>query len=113
MAEQMTFICNMTEVLGTGPLPAHQRKSETSRAAAESMRPHVSRLNLQVYEWLRARGAYGATREEISVALDMLIQSVCGRVNELVRKGYVTQSNEKRETSTGRQAFVMVAVERP
>ena len=52
----------------------------------------------------------GATRDEIACSLSLPLASVCGRVSELVEMGLAKETKEKRSTSNGRTAVVVVAV---
>ena len=91
----------------TGP-PA--QKTRTSIAAAEAIAAMAPTLRGQVYGFLTRRGAQGATYEEISLGLAMRLQTVCARVNELRDQGLVRPNGQKRKTTSGRDAMVVVAV---
>lgn len=82
----------------------------TSQAAAESMRGEPSaRQRQQVLDELLRCGQHGATREELGDLTGLKIQSVCGRVNELLRSGAVCERGT-RPTRSNRSAAVVVAV---
>ena len=65
-------------------LPPHARGSETSREAALSVKKDVSRLHRLVLSALAA-SPDGLTRHELAFITDLSLQSICGRVNELIR----------------------------
>lgn len=82
------------------------RGSQTSTDAAESIAPAVGTLQARVYEFLKSKADRGATDEEMQLGLDMSPSTQRPRRVELVRKGLVIDSGEKRETKSGRSAVV-------
>jgi hypothetical protein len=84
------------------------RGSETSRAAAESMKKIAPRDEARVYALFEKVGLHGATDKEIEVALDMSHESASARRNGLVKKGMVKDSGGKRLTPSKRKATVWV-----
>jgi hypothetical protein len=91
------------------PTAPHQRHSDTSAAAAEAIGPKVPSLRAQLLGWLRERGEYGATDEEIQTALWMAANTQRPRRVELVESGQVRDSGKRRLTSALREAVVWVA----
>ena len=87
-------------------LPAYQRHSATSRAAAVEAYYDVGRLQQQVLDCLRQWGDVGGTDEEIQRALDMNPNTERPRRIELVRKGLVMDSGLRRKTQSKRMATV-------
>jgi hypothetical protein len=85
-------------------LPAHQRHSTTSRAAARAAVPRVNELQARVLAFIRAQG--GATDNEIQDALDMNPSTQRPRRIELMERGLVRDSGRKRKTPSGREAVV-------
>lgn len=71
-------------------------RSRTSIAAAEAIRGMAGTLRGKVYAHLVAHHASGATRHEIADALDMHLQTVCGRIGELKQMGLVWEGDEAR-----------------
>lgn len=77
---------------------APHNRTETSRAAAEQVvksgKAETDRRAILAF--LVERGVTGATRAEISAELNIPIQSVCGRVHELLghREGCEAQAVE-------------------
>jgi len=53
-------------------------------------------------------GDYGATRDELSRALGIKIQTVCARVDELMESGAIRKTERTRRTSSGKPATVLV-----
>lgn len=87
------------------PAPS-QRGSQTSMAAARSIEPQAGTLRGFVLDYLRGKGALGATDEEIQVALHMNPSTQRPRRIELVAKGLVRDSQRTRPTTSGRMATV-------
>lgn len=96
------------------PLPPHNW-SDTSRRAAHAIRNRAPSMKLRVLKHIAACGAHGATIDEIAAALEMLTQTVCGRVGELARPedgpALIVDSGQRRDTVHGSPAKVMVATE--
>lgn len=92
------------------PLPPFQRESDTSRAAAESLSPRVTgELRARVYKAICARGAFGATDQELQAMLRMKVNVETPRRWELVNAGLVVDSGHRRKTPSGRTAAVWIA----
>lgn len=102
----------MSEQLDMFPAPAkpqrapYQRRSKTSKAAAEAIEPHLSRLQNVVLFRFRVAGARGLTLEELSAAAELKLQTVCARRRELDKLGLIIDSGRTRQTSSGRAAAV-------
>jgi hypothetical protein len=69
----------------------------TSIAAAEAIAEMAGTLRGQVYDYLVERGSQGATRQEISDALRMKLQTVCGRMGELKALHLVWEGEDIRD----------------
>lgn len=91
--------------------PPWVKGSETSAAAADSMIPHLGKLQRLVVALAELRGPKGFTCDEAELALKQRHQSVSARIRELVQKGLLLKTELKRKTSSGRQAFVYIAPE--
>lgn len=91
-----------------GRAPPHNR-TETSRAAARAIEPQAGTKRAKVLAYVRIKGLCGATREEIAAGCRMPIQTVCGRVKELLDAGLLRESDTKRTTVAGVAAKVVVA----
>lgn len=65
-------------------------------------------LRDEVLQLLKDHGP--KTREEISHALDMKIQTVCPTVFDLRRQGFIMDTELLRPTVSGRMAHVLAAV---
>lgn len=83
--------------------------TDTSRAAAKSIEPHLGNLQARVLNYLKQCGA-GATDEQMQIALDMNASTQRPRRIELARKGLIRKSEEKRKTTSGRLAQVWRAI---
>ena len=82
----------------------------TSKAAAEAIKPHVSKQQKRILDFLIERGDHGATYTEISDGTGVYAQSVCGRMVELVSKKLVVKTETTRKTPSGTDAKVYRAV---
>ena len=71
-------------------------RARTSIAAAEVIRQMAPTARGKVYGFI-CQAANGATRQEIADGLGMRLQTVCGRVGELLRMGLVWQGKEIRD----------------
>ena len=90
-------------------LPPHQRHSQTSREAAETIEPKAATLRRMVLDFIRGQGEHGATRQEIEAGLVMSGNTVRPRVCELMEMGLVVETDITRNTPSGRRAFVLRA----
>lgn len=90
-------------------LPAHQRRSTASVAAAAAIRQDSARLRMEVYRHIKRCRKRGSTDEEGDDALDLGGSTYRPRRVELVEKGWVADSGKKRPTRSGRMATVWVA----
>ena len=86
--------------------PPHNR-TPTSRAAAESAKQTAPHQRAVVLDYIRKRG--GATREEVALGLGLPVASVCPRVWELLKTGYLKETRLRRKTVSGKSAVVVVA----
>lgn len=91
-------------------LPAFQRHSDTSRAAAIEIHDSAATIRERVYEFIKGRGESGATDEEIQVALDLHGNTERPRRRELQKDLRIIDSASRRQTESGRKAVVWVAV---
>lgn len=82
---------------------------ECSEEANESIHPDKSRLRNQILQWLKDRGATGGTSDEIEVALEMRHQTVSARLRELVQMKLAIKTAERRQTRSGRNAWVIIS----
>ena len=90
-----------------GGTPPHEASSETSRAAAESIRPHVTRLAAQVLGVIVDSMPKGITCDAIEERLDMRHTTCSARVRELALKGII-EARGTRKVRSGRSANVWV-----
>jgi hypothetical protein len=86
----------------------YQAHSKTSRAAAEAIEPDVASLRGKVLAFIRERGPWGATDEEIQLTLRMNPSTERPRRIELHYAGLVKLSGTTRPTASGRQAMVWI-----
>jgi hypothetical protein len=90
-------------------LPKSQPHSPTSQAAATAIRPDANRLRAAVLEFLRTRGADGATDEDGIEGTGIGPSTFRPRRVELVELAMVKDSGTKRRTKSGRLAAVWIA----
>lgn len=69
----------------------------TSIAAAEAIAEFAGTLRGRVYQHLVDRGQAGATRQEIADACGMKLQTVCGRVAELLAQHLIWEGDDTRD----------------
>lgn len=86
----------------------HCTGSDTSRAAAESMRGHAADVRWRVLAHIRAQGEAGSTCEESEIALGLKHQTASARVNELHSGGFIVDSGLRRLTTSKRKAVVWI-----
>ena len=82
--------------------------ADTSVQAHNRIRPTKSKQRAVVLEFIRSRGIYGATSEEIHAQLDIRYTAASARMSELKRDKLIVDSGRRRKTSTGSPARVMV-----
>ncbi len=95
------------------PTAPHVAGSETSKAAAEQITPHVSWLQGIVLEFIRYRGAYGATDAEIVEELETDPSTARPRRVELRDAGLIVDSGCTRPSPSKHPMTVWVAKEQP
>lgn len=86
--------------------PPAQRHSETSKAAAESVKRFLSKLEQKVIDCLEAHHPAGLTDEEMQEEIGMQPSTQRPRRIKLVEKGRVRDSGERRPVRSGRAAVV-------
>jgi hypothetical protein len=75
--------------------------SETSRAAAQRIKPLTGALRKEVLRFIAERGDAGATDHEIAAGLGMLSDTARARRCELRDLGLVRDSGERRLSPSG------------
>ena len=87
----------------------------TSQQAAESMEPHLARLEARVLKcirfetWGHERIVSGLTDKEGEVLTGLSHKTYSARRRALVQKGLVRETNVRRLTPSGRSAIVWKA----
>ncbi len=56
----------------------------TSLRAARKVKPYLNGLRAKVYEFIKAQGLKGATRQEVADGTGIAIQTVCPRFCDLI-----------------------------
>jgi hypothetical protein len=88
--------------------PPFQRHSDTSKAAAEAIKPHVGPMHHAILAYLERWGATGATDQEMQDYLDLEGSTQRPRRRELQLAKLIEKSGTKRKTESGRAAVVWV-----
>ena len=78
--------------------------TDTSEAAAESMRESASTLRAKALEVLRRHGPM--TADEIAGRMGQTVLAIRPRVTELFKMGRIEDSGTRRKNSSGRRAIV-------
>ena len=80
---------------------------DTSLAAywSERLSGRISHQQSMILENLAVYG--GATRAELSKSTNLPINCICGRVNELLKLGYVVDDTVVRDEVTGKHVHVV------
>lgn len=84
---------------------------KTSKQAAERISGSAASLRRKVLEFIRTRGARGATDSEIQDCLEMDGDTERPRRWELRKAGLIVDSGIRRETKTGRASIVWRAAQ--
>lgn len=96
----------------TLPLFDHGQHARATKAeaytAAQPKQQARKQLALIV---LRKAGRRGHTRESLGDAMNLRVQSICSIALELLRDGLAVETGERRKTSTGSSAAVIIAAE--
>jgi hypothetical protein len=88
-------------------VPGFVRGSDTSEAAAKSLSPRaISALCQRIVRYVAAH-FNGVTSEDVQMALGLTHQNCSARTTELVFKGVLYDTGERRRTSSGRMARVL------
>lgn len=92
-----------TELMLFGGTPPYEVASETSKAAAESIKPNAAGLCSLIRNVIAQ--SEGMTCDEVEVATGLKHQTASARIRELALLG-VIQENGKRPTRSGRNAVI-------
>lgn len=92
--------------------PAHRNAPPgTSDAAARRIEDFVPTLQQLVHDFVRDRGAFGATDDEGESELGIVLRTYTPRRVKLVELGLVVVTETRRKTRKGRSAAVWVTPE--
>lgn len=89
---------------------SRHRGNRESEAAHDSIRESKERTRLRILEFLQSRGEYGATWEEIALALGLRYAN-SGRLSELKAEKpcRIVVTDRTRKTTSGHEAGVVMA----
>lgn len=85
--------------------------AETLRQAYKKIKPFLNGKRKQIYELFKAH-PNGATRQEIARWYNVAINSVCGRVNELIARGFLIEIGSKKDVISGCSTSILKPTER-
>jgi hypothetical protein len=80
--------------------------TDTSKEAAESIKPSASKIRTRILSELQIRGSTGATCDELEQAHNLSHQTASARLREMAMKGDIYDSLYRRPTRSGRKAIV-------
>jgi hypothetical protein len=89
-------------------IPPHQAHSETSRDAAIAAMSGAATDRMRILEFIKSRGAEGATSDECQAHFGLAHQTGSARVAELLQIGHIIESGRRRKTRRNRDADVLV-----
>lgn len=96
----------------TMPLFDHGQHAKATKAEAyTAAKPKQQARKQLALIVLRKEGQRGLTREQWAEGLNLRVQSICSIALELLREGLAVETGERRKTSTGSSAAVIVAAE--
>lgn len=96
----------MSPDLFTYQAPAYQR-SDTSRAAAEAIKPDAARLRGECLKALQERDG---TADEVAARIGRSVLSIRPRITELNKQGRIVDTGTRRANASGRSAAVWSVV---
>lgn len=82
--------------------------TETSNAAAKDIAPKTPSMREKIFALVKSSGDCGITCDEVEILTGLKHQTASARLYELCRGGKVTDSGERRRTSSGSLARVYV-----
>ncbi len=107
MSEHQGF---MFDTNAYGDVVAPSNGTPTSDEAAKLIEPHINELHEKILAYLRERGDYGATDQEMQAGIPMNENTQRPRRNELADFGLIRKNGLIRKTASGRSAEVWVLV---
>ena len=81
---------------------------ETSKLAYIGINEDGTAISLRGLIYNAIRNRPGSTRKELAEGLGVAINSVCGRVNELLKAKHVHELPKRKDISTGRMACPLI-----
>jgi hypothetical protein len=109
MGNQGSLFDTDTDYDQYGGTPPHVKRSDTSRAAAESVAFDAKHLRAVVFNHILGSGAVGLTCDQVEEIMDGRHQTISARIRELRNEGRIVDSTRRRPTRSGRQAIVYLA----
>lgn len=91
------------------PSVPYQKGSDTSKAAAESIRAYAPNQREKVFNFIVASKNHGCIDQDVVDKLGIPMQSVNPRRGELVKLGLIIDSRRVRRTKSGRMSAVWIA----
>lgn len=82
---------------------------QTRNESYQSEQPVLTGKRLVVLSFVKARGSFGATREEIADGTGLRLSCVCGRVRELLDAESLVENGQRRIGMSGKSHAVIIA----
>ena len=89
----------------------HFMIANNSLEAYNKLKPELSGKRRAVYEMF-CQHKEGATRQEIARWYNVAINSICGRVNELIARGFLVEIGSKKDVISGCSTSILKPTER-
>ncbi len=80
--------------------------TDTSRAAATSLRRHAVRQRERILELVRSMAGRGVTADEVERILELSHQTASARLHDLANDGQLVRTDFTRPTRSGRRARI-------
>jgi hypothetical protein len=87
----------------------YARGNEASRQAADAVEHKLDGVRAKVFDFIRSRGAYGATGSEIAAATEIALLTVRPRCTDLGQAGYIYDSGMLRKNDDRKNETVWAA----
>lgn len=87
---------NLFEFADQYPHAPASRDTDTSKAAAEAMKPSAATIQRKIVDALTVRGGTGATSKELADSLGIPYEAVQPRTSELRKLKKIVDSGERR-----------------
>lgn len=97
--------------MNTDPTANYHGGNPESTEAYASVASTTANLRRRVVSFIRMRGAFGATSDEIEAFSGVAHQTISARITEAKARGLLIDSGLRRKTRSGRTAAVLITPE--